>query len=295
MAPSAGSDTALDNPASGKDALNWLDKFGGDDSLDSSPTPPAVRTDQPPAVAPGAEPVPAAPASTPAVATPAVPAAADRFAEPTPVAAADPAVAAPAVATPAATPEPAAAAATPQVPSTLAEDWKKIRETSIKALEKLYVLSDKDREAIGEELADVLAPLTAKAHVNIYESVMNGVYTVLPQMIRDTLAVDAARNKYEDAFYQKWPALKAHKEDVERATKVYTTLNPKAPLAQVLNEVGLQVSIAKKLPIPNVPGTGADPAAAATTDFVPAQAGGSGGAVVTKKDGAFEQFIDEET
>lgn len=266
-------------------ALDWLDKFAFNEG-DSEATPaevvaPPTEAKPQPAIA---EPPPEPPApKEKAAPAEAAPLEAPKESEaPTPEVAAE-------------EPKPLPKAGEPLKPAEV-EEWKKIRAEATAQLEKVYTFDEAAKESLGEEMSQQLPQMAAKLHMNVYEAVMNAVYGILPRIVRDIQAVDNARSAFDQQFFNRWPGLKAHAGDVQRALQVYSQLNPRASAQQLIDEVGLQVSVLRKVPIPGFSAAPAVPEPTAPR-FIPAAPSGGGGAPMAPNpspNSKYTQFIENE-
>lgn len=269
-APSAASSASgSEAPASdaGGDAFDFgalVDYNGGSEPPE---TPPAAPVAQPAAPAP--TPAPPASAAPAPVASPATP-------QPSPTE--QPAAPqAPATAQPSASPE------QPAQPF----DPEKHRAEFIPKLEQLYALSDQEVSDFQTNPGASLSRLAAQLHYNMSLSLQTAIRQFLPHVVQNELTVTTERQKYETAFYDKWPPLKeAVSKDkvkveatINEAIQAYRITNPKASIEDVIQKAGvlamLSLGIAPTMQsTPNAPAPG--PAAPFISPGRPAGAGMQG-------------------
>lgn len=149
--------------------------------------------------------------------------------------------------TPPAEAEPVQQEAPTQTPEQLAE----MRMAAEEQLTTYFALSDEDAEKLIERPQEVLPKLAAKVYLDVYDAVMKGVQTVLPQMVVGLQRQKEVESRAESAFYDKWKGLNTQqgRELVNRLGMMYRQLNPRANLDQFIQDVGLQASIQLRLPI----------------------------------------------
>lgn len=145
---------------------------------------------------------------------------------------------------------------------------------------EVYGMSEDEVSLAMTEPDKVLPQLAAKVHMQVLDSAVSGIMANLPNMVNAVIKQNAAATEREDAFFQRWPSLKDHKDTVMKVIRVYREVNPGVGGEQAINDIGAQVSVMLKLPIDGVPAAVAAPAAREVVRPPPpaAPGGGSGAA-----------------
>ena len=159
------------------------------------------------------------------------------------------------VATTAPTPEqPVQPAPTPQ-PTTQeqpAPKLEELRKGEMDRLTKAYELSSEDAKTLAIEPEKVLPQIAARLHVEVFEATVNAVISHLPNIIENITQQRTARSAAEQTFYTEFPVLKDQKfrQQVEAGLQYYKHINPSATMEQAVAHVGVQVSLANQLSLP---------------------------------------------
>lgn len=147
------------------------------------------------------------------------------------------------------------------------EEQEEVRKQAREELTKHFALDEKDVERFQDNPGEVLPELAADLYLQVYENVVNGIVAALPRMIEGVQNQQRAVASAEDQFYGKWKQLNTAegKAQVKRLGNFYRQANPNATLEEFIQDVGLQASIALKLPIEGYAGTEETPPAAPVT------------------------------
>jgi len=142
-------------------------------------------------------------------------------------------------------------------------DLQESRKQAMAELERRYALTEEDANAIISEPEKVLPRFFSRLYVDIFENVVNSLYSQMPQMVSSVNERTAAQTKDETDFYDAWPALKDPKygDFILRAGQMYRQLNPAASKEQFIQEVGAQAMFALRLPTESAPPAQEPPAA----------------------------------
>ena len=234
--------------------------------------PAIVAPAQPPAVEPGKAPSPAQPPASwippnlfEAGGTPAVPA--------TPAAPAAAAPAAPVAQAPVET-----QVAIPQEPAQL-------RERYMGELERYYAPKDEEARALMLEPEKVVPKMFARLHVDILDSVIQGIGKELPGLVQTTVNRMVGEAKASRSFYEKWPQLAKteYSPTVQRLMAVYRDKFPQASLEQMTTDVGAAAMVGLKLPLPGMSAPASMPATPHVTPINPGGGTGTpGGRIVNE-------------
>lgn len=130
------------------------------------------------------------------------------------------------------------------------EDYQAWRERTQTELANLYSFTDEEAEAFTEDPVKALPTLVAKAHLNVFESLIQSLGAQLPNAVQEVVLRMEAGKTSEEAFYSMWPKLKSpeHQDTVFRMTQAYRRANPAASLEQAIREVGAAAMVALRIP-----------------------------------------------
>lgn len=172
-----------------------------------------------------------------------------------PVVAAAAAVAPPAQEPPAT--QPPAAATQPVVPETTpvppveSLTFEQHRAEFLPKIAALYKMTDEEAEQFRVNPGETLPMLAARVHYEVQAATFNSVLQALPQLVTSMLERKEASDKYDKAFYDKWPVLqgKDKTETVVNSIKAFKAANPKAPVEKVIEQAGLMAAISLGIPL----------------------------------------------
>lgn len=162
----------------------------------------------------------------------------------------------PAEAPPVEEPPPATAAApqpteeiTPE--ETQTQDFTEMRAKAEEELAQYYQLSEEDATAFQESPTQFLPKLASRMYLHMYENVVNGIMSALPQMIKNVQAQETAQTTAEQKFYDRWKKLDSEqgRAMVRKFGTAYRTANPETTLDDFIQDVGIQAMVALRLPI----------------------------------------------
>lgn len=169
------------------------------------------------------------------------------------------------------------------------EDWRKEyndqRTAAVDELVNKYQMTEEDRDEFVLNPEKVIPRLAANLYVDVFESVLGAVNQMLPDRVANIQGVSLQAEQYTNDFYDAWPALKTAEgqKEVLRVGKLYRGLNMEATPQEFIRDVGTQVSVQMRIPIPGI--TEAEPPASEETPaFVPGGAGNSGAELEIPKD-----------
>lgn len=150
----------------------------------------------------------------------------------------------------------------------------------------MFKLSPEDIEALNENAVEVIPKLMARSFVRSQHNMLTQMANTVPRMIEGYLKVTKRNEENAGKFYSRWTNIKReeHGPLVDKYAHNYRQLNPTATLETMIEDVGMMVMMAAKLPQVAAPGVAAaapHPMAAATngsrppqpTPFVPASGG----------------------
>lgn len=112
-----------------------------------------------------------------------------------------------------------------------------------------FKLSEKDIEAINEDVTAAIPQLMARTYIRAHASSMAQMAKVVPAMIARYMKVTEARDKSAAKFYARWPDIQKdqHSEVVDRLAATYRRENPSATLEQMVEELGPLVMMVAKI------------------------------------------------
>ena len=190
---------------------------------------------------------------------------------------------------------------TQPTPEDVASQREEQRQAALARLKEAYKLSDQQVDDWEINSADMLPEVAAQLHMNVFEQVFNAVTQQLPQMVRQINSMEMGQKAFSEAFFTKWPKLADHAELVNKYLQAYGSVYPNATHEQLINDVGMQASVALKLPIDGLPpGDGAAAAPAESpkpkreVPFSPAQPGGGTASAPTQSNNQWSEFINDE-
>lgn len=128
--------------------------------------------------------------------------------------------------------------------------WQEWREKARESLQKAYGLSEEEAKAFETDPVAVLPKLAAEVHMNVFDAVYQTLRAQLPAMVEQVQAQQRSRQEFHNAFFERWPELKGLEKDVQTAMNLYAQLNPGVTREQLIEDVGLQVSIRHRKPLP---------------------------------------------
>lgn len=240
--PSAPPNATPNTPDSGEAeaSVNFDDLFGGTSpDAGAEPSPPAGAQPktpdaaQPPAA--GAEPAAPVEAQRPASAEPAPP-----------------------------SPQATSPSLSPADPQALAHA---LIQHEAQAIEHLaasqFQLTQAEVEALENDVVGTLPKIMAKVAVKVQQMTFANFARIVPAMLSQHTATTARSKENEDAFFSAWPTLNkaSHGSEITRIAKAYRAAHPQASREQMFQDVGMMVSMAMKVPLPQ---PGAQPARAAS-------------------------------
>lgn len=274
------------------DFLNNLETPPAASPPDTAAAPPEPAAATTPTAAPAASPPspdPAAPQPTPPPPTPPAPSPAAA-----PSAGATPTVPAPAATPPEELPPFSVELGTPVNPSAPAATppGRLTPEQLVAQLAQSYQLDEQTREAWLDNAPEVLPKLLAQQHVRVAKEILGTLQKVLPGIVGNLVKQGSTRQNFTQAFYKRWPTLRSHHKAVEQAIRVQRSVNPGATLEELIEQVGLTVSVMNKLPIEGVTPPAVS-APGAPAPFTPAAPTGAAPAAPAKS--VWEQLIEQET
>lgn len=257
---SGGSDDSAGEPVNWADLNDGFDKEdvsveGDSEVIEPAKAEPAVKAEEP---VPGTPPA-AVPPATPPVVPPVQPAAE--------------------------TPPQPAAQPTPAQPGQPPADyaaWRQTRETELAS--SLYAINDADAQALLTEPETVLPRMAARMHMEVMESTMRALQSVLPQAIQGYTQHEQANTQAKQFFSGVNPDLAnpAYEPYILQFGEVYRKVNPSAGPEEAARAIGSLVRSALGIAAPQQ-GVSAPPAMqvsqpAAPVPFTPARGSGTGSA-----------------
>ena len=181
-------------------------------------------------------------------------------------------------------PQPAAqpTPAQPGQPPADYQAWRQTRETELAST--LYAINDADAQALLTEPETVLPRMAARMHMEVMESTMRALQSVLPQAIQGYTQHEQANTQAKQFFSGVNPDLAnpAYEPYILQFGEVYRKVNPSAGPEEAARAIGSLVRSALGIAAPQQ-GVSAPPAMqvsqpAAPVPFTPARGSGTGSA-----------------
>lgn len=179
-------------------------------------------------------------------------------------------------------PQPAAqpTPAQPGQPPADYQAWRQTRETELAST--LYAINDADAQALLTEPETVLPRMAARMHMEVMESTMRALQSVLPQAIQGYTQHEQANTQAKQFFSGVNPDLAnpAYEPYILQFGEVYRKVNPSAGPEEAARAIGSLVRSALGIAAPQQ-GVSAPPAMqvsqpAAPVPFTPARGSGTG-------------------
>lgn len=187
-------------------------------------------------------------------------------------------------------PEEAASAGDPDLNTQFEEFFNKSAET---LAERVYSLSDEEKKALDEEPSKMLPQLAGRLHMQILTAAVTQAANLMPHFVQQTQVRNTEEERLETQFFDSFPKLREHPDEVMRVAKAYRQAYPDLDSDTMMKEVGAAVSIRLKIPTPGQESTPPQPAA--ETPPVPSAARGSTTPPATPaKQSWLEEILQEE-
>lgn len=128
------------------------------------------------------------------------------------------------------------------------------REETIEVLAKNhFALNDEQFRELDENPREYIPKMLGRLYLDAVQGSVAAMLGQMPQVIKSLNDTQAANEAAEKQFYDQFPVLKTKPEyiaHVKKVTTLHRQLNPKASLDDMIRDVGLQTSLAFKLPVP---------------------------------------------
>jgi outer membrane biosynthesis protein TonB len=128
------------------------------------------------------------------------------------------------------------------------QEMQRLRDQWVGQVAQRYQLSDEDQNNLITDPNSVLPQLAANLHAQVYEEVLQAVGQMVQQSLPSYLERWSSQREQsrqgEDAFFDKWPELRDHKDRVMQIAQVYRSVNPQAAMEQFIQDVGVQTWMA---------------------------------------------------
>lgn len=195
---------------------------------------------------------------------------------------------------PEAKPQTPSEAETPQAPEDLNAQFQEWFSKSAETLaDQVYALDDETREKLDTAPSEVIPQLAGRLHMQILTAAVTQAANMLPQMIQQEQVRTTEVQAAENAFYDAWPALRDHSQEVDRIADAYLRANPKADRDTAIKEIGTIASVRLQVPLPGQePPAQQQPAPAPVTPT--AARGGQAAAAQPPTRSVWEELIADE-
>jgi hypothetical protein len=138
-----------------------------------------------------------------------------------------------------------------RTPEEVAEAAKKARESARENLVEQFKMTEEQEEAFAQNPGEFLSNLAADLYLDLYDSMMVGIQTQMPQMVQGIIHTQTTKTKAEQAFFKAWPQLAKpeYKATIDRISDTYSANNRGASQEDAIREIGAQSWVALKLPL----------------------------------------------
>lgn len=176
-------------------------------------------------------------------------------------------------------------------PATLNRQYEEFFNRSVDMLaEKVYVLSDEDKERLDTAPSEVLPRLAGQLHMQVLTAAVTQVANMFPGMLNMFQDRQRVSQETEEKFFNKYPDLKGHRETVQRMAAAYRAAYPQATYEQAAPEIAAMAMVNLRLPM-----TPSAPQAQPDTPVVPTSARGGAGAPAPKANPTeWEELVKDE-
>lgn len=176
----------------------------------------------------------------------------------------------------------------------LFSDWRSTTETLL--AEHHYKMTEEQVAELNENPAAYIPKAMARVYLDTISASFQQFVNYLPRMVHQVLEARETNSQQENAFFNQWPDLKAHKDTVLRLGAAYRQSNPAASPEDFINEVGAQAMVALRMN-PQLQQL-ADKNSGQNTDadekpFKPAGGGPGGGEQKRNSNNPIDQLLDE--
>jgi hypothetical protein len=134
------------------------------------------------------------------------------------------------------------------------EQIEHFRTQVIDGLAKIYAISPDDAAALQLEPEKALPRLAANVHAQVYSQIMTEISQRAPAIVEQVMLSKRSAEKAEEAFYTKWPQLRAHPNEVTRAAMIYRQMSPQTSLEEAIEATGRMVHAALGIQFEGAPG-----------------------------------------
>ena len=170
------------------------------------------------------------------------------------------------------------------------EKWRGSAEELLAA--QHYKLTEDQAEEFNTDPGSAIPKLAAKLHMEVMQQSVAMMARLLPQVMANVSQAQSQDALREKIFFEKWPELVEHRDQVVRLGAVYWQMNPQATQDEFTRDVGAQVAVSMQVDL-----SGRQPKPVETVKapvHTPISAGG--GAVIAPpnaKLGVFEELFSD--
>lgn len=145
-----------------------------------------------------------------------------------------------------------------------AEELAKALETyKAQAIERLanevYKLTPEEAQALEEDPGEALKTMVPKAlsrvHIEAQQAAMMQIARILPELVQHVTQQQQQAQTFEQKFFERWPQLKDHRQEVLKIGQAYRQFNPSASPEDFIEQVGVMAAASLKLPLQEEPPT----------------------------------------
>lgn len=132
----------------------------------------------------------------------------------------------------------------PETPQWDPEELRKARDAWEKDMIARYAMSDEAAEELLTDFASKGPEMLGRMHVAIIDQVRDMMGQLVPGMVQQFMQQRDYQNRWEDAFFNRWPDLKGtDRAMLARLVQVHAQSFPEATPEERIEQVGLQAMI----------------------------------------------------
>lgn len=132
----------------------------------------------------------------------------------------------------------------PETPQWDPEELRKARDAWEKDMIARYAMSEEVAEELLTDFASKGPEMLGRMHVAIIDQVRDMMGQLVPGMVQQYMHQRDYQNRWEDAFFNRWPDLKGtDRAMLARLVQVHTQSFPEATPEERIEQVGLQAMI----------------------------------------------------
>ena len=145
-------------------------------------------------------------------------------------------------------PEPAAQAPEQIDPQQVVAQYNQWRDQAETLLaQRHYALTEEQAQELDDNPSKAIPKLAARLHMEVLQQATAAAMRLVPQLMQEAQSIQSVRTERETEFFQEWPELQKHRDDVVRFGNAYLSMNPNATFEDFKRDVGAQVAVARRV------------------------------------------------